>query len=369
MKFKSKAEEEDKESITTPNRKRNSRLLMLGGIFLAVIAPFLLTRNIGLPPFTETGDIGDTIGGITSPIVGLLGAILVYYALLEQIEANRLINVQFKEQQKTTYRQNFEQTFFNMLNIHHEIVNNIEFNEGDLKVDLYFDGKQFEDKMLNLRITLHKLGQAIEDKEFEKDEHEIKIPASVKTYKGRDFFKYSSDYLKDIIYLTDNAGGLGKNAKKTEFVDPLTGEIFMSFFRHNYKDIFHQLDTYLGHYYRNLYRIIRMIDEKEFSDDEREDYEIKYVYTSIVRSQLSDYEIQWLFFNGLYDYGSNFKKLIQEYSLLKILRWNTDETIKKFKSQYVETAYQKVEWKETKKVEKPKQKTQRKLGHERTVDF
>jgi len=40
--------------------------------------------------FSDTGQIGDTIGGITAPIINLIGAILVYISFRAQIEANRI---------------------------------------------------------------------------------------------------------------------------------------------------------------------------------------------------------------------------------------------------------------------------------------
>ena len=39
--------------------------------------------------FTETGQIGDTIGGITAPIVGLCSILLLYYTLKEQMIFNK----------------------------------------------------------------------------------------------------------------------------------------------------------------------------------------------------------------------------------------------------------------------------------------
>lgn len=62
--------------------------------FLWVIfGPLLITQNIfSLANFSQsnynTGVIGDTIGGITSPIIGLASAILLYLALIKQSESN-----------------------------------------------------------------------------------------------------------------------------------------------------------------------------------------------------------------------------------------------------------------------------------------
>ena len=70
--------------------------------------------------------------------------------------------------------------------------------------------------------------------------------------------------------------------------------------------------TMFDHYYRHLYRIIKFISLSDFTDDE------KYEYTSIVRSQLSNFELLMLFYNCLNNTGNEkFKPLIEQYALLK----------------------------------------------------
>jgi len=44
--------------------------------------------------FSETGQIGDTVGGITAPFMNLIGAFLVFFALQAQVKANELIQDQ-----------------------------------------------------------------------------------------------------------------------------------------------------------------------------------------------------------------------------------------------------------------------------------
>jgi len=39
---------------------------------------------------TKTGNIGDTIGGITAPVINLIGAILVYISFKVQSNANQI---------------------------------------------------------------------------------------------------------------------------------------------------------------------------------------------------------------------------------------------------------------------------------------
>ena len=78
--------------------KNASKLLWIG-IPIVLIAPILFTRDFQLLDFTQTGNIGDTIGGITAPIIGLIGAILVFLALKAQTQANILVQQQIENQE------------------------------------------------------------------------------------------------------------------------------------------------------------------------------------------------------------------------------------------------------------------------------
>ena len=64
-----------------------------------LLAPFLFTR-VGYISFSETGQIGDTIGGITAPITSLVGSVLVFLALRAQVIANQVTQIQIQEQKK-----------------------------------------------------------------------------------------------------------------------------------------------------------------------------------------------------------------------------------------------------------------------------
>lgn len=68
-------------------------ILTLGSTILFILLSlFLFTRPAfsRIWDFTETGQIGDTIGGITAPIIGLIAAILVFYSFQEQVKANNI---------------------------------------------------------------------------------------------------------------------------------------------------------------------------------------------------------------------------------------------------------------------------------------
>lgn len=73
-------------------KKTRSKDIALMGIFIlcVVLSPIILTRPAisSIFDFTLTGQIGDTIGGITSPIIGILSVILLYLTLKQQNEIN-----------------------------------------------------------------------------------------------------------------------------------------------------------------------------------------------------------------------------------------------------------------------------------------
>jgi len=66
----------------------------------------------------------------------------------------------------------------------------------------------------------------------------------------------------------------------------------------------------LGHYFRNLYHIFRLVDESVLDVKEKEKI------SRIGRAQLSNFELVLLFYNGLSEKGAKFKPLIEKYKLL-----------------------------------------------------
>lgn len=77
--------------------------------------------------------------------------------------------------------------------------------------------------------------------------------------------------------------------------------------------IFQLYQDDFGHYFRTLYNIIKLVKESNVSN--------KKFYTNLVRAQLSNIEVQILFYDCLSDLGSKkFKPLIEEFALLKVIR-------------------------------------------------
>jgi hypothetical protein len=78
--------------------------------------------------------------------------------------------------------------------------------------------------------------------------------------------------------------------------------------RHSYKQFWSRHQVELGHYFRYLYNVIRFIKESNFVDGP---------YLRLVRAQLSDQELLFLFYNCVgSEHGERFKNLVEEFSLL-----------------------------------------------------
>ncbi len=89
--------------------------LIIGLLILVVVSPLIITQPslIDSLNFSEKGQIGDTIGGITAPIVNLIGAFLVYISFREQLRANTIQNRNFTTEQE---RNNKERRYNSLIN-------------------------------------------------------------------------------------------------------------------------------------------------------------------------------------------------------------------------------------------------------------
>lgn len=221
------------------------------------------------------GTFGDMFGSVNALFSGLALAGIILTILMQKqelkLQRDELSETrkEFATQNETLKLQRFENTFFNLLNLHHQIVNAIDYGS--------YANKSFGGIM--------KGG-------YERERIVIN---------ARDVFKNRYEPLKHQIF---------KEPSKYE-------QIYLK----QYAEM--QMD--FGHYFRNLYRMIKLVNETDFFYDsknvnEKQIFQIKYKYTSIIRSQLSDYELAWLFYNCLSVNGNEkFKPLIQKYVLLKNL--------------------------------------------------
>ena len=63
-------------------------ILIIIAIIWLIIGPYLLT-NFSIYDLTKSGNIGSAFSGITSPIIALISAVLLYITILKQIDTNK----------------------------------------------------------------------------------------------------------------------------------------------------------------------------------------------------------------------------------------------------------------------------------------
>lgn len=99
---------------------KRSSLFLASGILLLFMSLYLFTRPAFFESwdFSETGQIGDTIGGITAPIINILGALLVYISFREQVKANQIQTNALKAEKE----ENKNRRFFNNCNLQYEAI-------------------------------------------------------------------------------------------------------------------------------------------------------------------------------------------------------------------------------------------------------
>lgn len=209
---------------------------------------------------------GDSFGAVNALISAFAFAGMIITIFLQRKEIS-LQSEELKEQR-------FENTFFHLLEVQQEIVENLSLYRSG--TERYSEdsgtevGMRVEKERLREEITT---GRKVFVDLFRSQE------VGYSTYKG----------LSELLC----GQGFSKYDKSFE-----TG--------------------YFDHYFRHLYTIVKYVDRQpeDFLDDEK-----KYEYVSMIRATLSCYELVWLFYNGLSPQGNvKFKPLIEKYALLNNLR-------------------------------------------------
>jgi hypothetical protein len=218
----------------------------------------------------DFGQWGDFFGGILNPILTFLTFVgLMITIILQQIELKES-RVEFgrtadalNKQEQHMQIQGFENTFFKMLELHNNIVENLKFYKE--KNDSFLGVQKYEAE-----------GREVFEKIFE-------------------YFFHTKSHSKNII---KNPLRIYNNIQKQNHI--------------------------LGQYFRNLYQILKFIKENEkmLNKDLSK-------YSNILRSQLSSYELLFLFLNcfkSITDKGQ-FQELLIRYAFLQHFSYNAIEKI------------------------------------------
>jgi hypothetical protein len=235
-------------------------------MLVPILVLFLWSESYNLSKVIDHnkfGTFGDFFGGVIGSIWSLGGMLLFYYALIEQ---------------RKDFGTNREALF-----------------------------KQIE--ALNLQAEEFKLQRE------ELSESRKVFSEQAKTIKQQRlesiYFSLIDLYNKIIISLDNHTES--KNFFK-EFRNSLEGDILTNPNSITaYQLNFNNKKEDLAHYFKTVYRILRIIDESDMNREE------KFKYIKILRSQLSENEMFALYYNSRIPEGGRFYELILKYNLLKHL--------------------------------------------------
>lgn len=98
------------------------RVIFIVGIILIFTSPFITIFLCDILGLKANGELGETIGGMTSPVVSLLGSILVYFSFMEQTKAN---SIQYDELLTDRKTQEKKEDYEEITNEYRELKENI----------------------------------------------------------------------------------------------------------------------------------------------------------------------------------------------------------------------------------------------------
>ncbi len=269
-----------------------------GLITVLVICCFLffigyaLTYTANKP--NEAGDAAGLVNGLFSALA-FAGVIYAIFLQRNELELQRKeladTRAEFQIQNETLKRQRFENTFFNMLQLQQQITDNITYSYTYNKENINYSNNPDIPRFSQVKVDL----------------------------KGREVFHGAFEIAPHEASDEEHYFGMRGLLEK----DGMEG----------YENDF--TPTYFDHYFRHLYRIFKFVATSPLiNEDDR------YEYASMVRGQLSRYELIWLYYNGLSVYGQDkFKPLIEKFALLKNLRTDMLVEDMEIENPYSEYAY------------------------------
>lgn len=312
---------------------------------VVILLPFILANNwFYIVDFSQSGQVGDTIGGVMGPFIALIAAFLTFMAFWIQYRANEKQNAIAKkqldiaekqmtmaEEQERKYAiERFENTLHQMLDVYSK--NSEAVKVGDLTGKDAFEEMAAElfyiyyvlDKKLRKIILDH--SNIIDDKRRDgiakyatsmfddKDKRKLFLTRLAydlffygtnvldldKVYNGKDDLYLANELLSQIqkvTYHSDNA--VIYRSKLKRLTTPPIDKINIDEYSAHYQMALGH-NAQLGHYYRQLLQIVKYISEAPIILEESK----KYDYAKLLRSQLCDAEQILLFYNSLSIMGS-----------------------------------------------------------------
>ena len=245
--------------------------------------------DLGWSPKQEVwGQFGDFLGGLLNPAVGLVTIYLVLAnvrmqqkELRNSLQELKTSNVALIAQIKASELQSFEQTFFTWLNSYQNIVNSASYTNSQ---GVLSSGR---DSLLNA--YLHKFN--------DDDIARTVVTAGLPT--GDCFIKF-----RQTGYVSE------------EHMPAVEAAIMAK-----WGDVYKNMRHHIGSMFRTLFRLLIWIDAQPSNILNTQK---KWEYIKIVRAQVSDIELIYLYLNGHTEQGKKFAKIINKYAIFDNLDIEAD---------------------------------------------
>ncbi len=288
---------------------------LIAGLFLFLIL-LALTSSSWHPylDFTSTGQIGDTIGGITAPFVGVSAAILTFLAFFMQFKANETHNRQFDQQSLDKESETYEERILYLIKQNRNIAESMSIGST-------IEGTKCFVKMFNEYRGAYEIVNSFYNGEI--SNHKVINISFLIFYNG---VGQTSNILNNkILTNTPRIPVLLSAFESVSFSNGVNYQMITKAHKINYNSTpllnlgykpFDGHTTRLGQYFRNLFHILKYtkrIDSKYLNNCE------KYQIIKSLRSQLSSYEQILIYFNSLSLYGKPLRDngIIDQYQLIK----------------------------------------------------
>lgn len=252
-------------------------------LFVIFVLPSLYScQSISIDNFAKTGPLGDTIGGIAAPIIGIINIVLLICTLRKQLDFNkRQIALQREEQ--------FKSTFFQMLGTQRESSNEIKGKFLSRSIESYLEGniasgaEYFHCAKNELRIIFDVLDRKTPDNES-------------LTINTKERFHITPRKMEDYRVLSD------------------IQKIAMAY------NLFYEEHPEIGNYFRHLYHILKFISQEEMlTRKQNVKSQISYKeYADILQATLSFDELCLAYYNCFI--FTNAKRKVKEYDFLENLK-------------------------------------------------
>jgi hypothetical protein len=257
---------------------KNSDTFEVMAIVAIIIGAIIMSSSFYLASMSnvnfkeEFEGISEYVGGLVGSLWSLAGVLLFYASLSSQKEdlerqrellvrqidevvaqtkESRIQNVMFKEQKN-------EETFFQLLRFHSEIISTITIEQQEVD---FVSGENV-----------------------------------VKNIEGRKSFVEYYDIYKRFFQ------------EASELTSSHDEDSLSKIFDKAYNSFYLEYQADLGHYFRNLFNLLLFIDSLKKSQQS--------FYLGLLMAQLSNYELTLLFFHCLRSTNKDFKKLVEQYAIL-----------------------------------------------------